>query len=62
MEMLPEVIAQYFDELRRLVKKNNVFFCCNRAEKTNYRSIDEKFDRVFSFLKMLITHHQVVML
>lgn len=37
MEMLPETIAAYFHELRRLVKEDNIFFCCNGAEKPMFR-------------------------
>ena len=33
MEMMPEVVAGYFQLLRRVLKKDNLFYCSNRAEK-----------------------------
>lgn len=33
MEMMPEVVAGYFSLLRRVLQKDNLFYCSNRAEK-----------------------------
>lgn len=33
MEMMPEVVSGYFQLLRRVLKKDNLFYCSNRAEK-----------------------------
>ena len=35
---MPDVIASYFNLLRRCLKANNFFFCVNRAEKIMFPS------------------------
>jgi hypothetical protein len=44
MEMMPSVVSSYFQLLRRVLKKDNIFYCSNRAEKRMYpaRSDDHR--------------------
>jgi hypothetical protein len=46
-EMLPEVIDLYFQLLRRIMKENNWFLCCNRTEK--WMSVEDIFIRFHDY-------------